>query len=248
MLIFTLIIFILLILLKGLIPTVKWTFIHPWVLSEFNVTNFPTTYLVSFQFTSKAVCWDSSQPRQRFSIHPNYRNQDKSFLSVSTQSANPFQTRHDYANIENRHPIQPISSPLQKLMQTPPLLHQMKSQNDHSPSNQSAPGSVVPYLCSLLFFCNIPLPTFHLLKNTPYCLPITPGVFQPNYQTAQPTDCCLTPYKLNLASNRPVIVRLSTAQVFLPFTRLFESSYSFRWSRSSKDGLKAETLHSSPVQ
>lgn len=269
MLIFTLITFFLFTTVIVIITNENWTLTHPWCLSQFEVTNFPTRWFIWLTFSGTLECSSSSQSETRFPIQLSHQNQDKGFPSVSANSAYPNQSWHGFTSLESRQPVLPILPPCQNQLQMSPQPLQAKPNTDHSPSNQSAPDSAVLIPYGLVVSSDLPLSAFLSITNTLCGLPTAHGVLQANHHAAQrivfflaPIDFSLglidlhvaiidlssAPNEKNIASNRTVIVRPSPAHVLLPIKGSFVYFCSFGWSSPSMDITLPEVLHSSLVR
>ena len=276
MLIFTFITCILLPLFKVFIPIVNRAFAHPWHPVQFKVVDFPTEYFICFPFSSEVVCCGSPQPQREFPVQPFNPDLGNGFQPVSTHSANPIQSPPDYSSIENCHSAQPILPVSPKQMQMSLQPQQVNSQNDHSPSNQPAPGSVNSNHSNLVNSSALPSSAFRSITNPPSNLPTTHRAWHTNNLTAKPNvinfasnDFCLAinelysaPNNLSLvpndlslaliefhhASKRTIIIRLSPVQVLLPFTGYSIYLRFLSWSRPILGVSPIEVLHSPFIQ
>lgn len=177
MLIFTLVTFIFLNLVKVLTPTVNWTFPRRWYPSQYKVEDSPPQDFISFPSSSKSVCSFITQPERRFPIQPPQSYQDNSFPSIFTQLAVPHQSQFGYSSMENYHPMQSATQVHPRQIQLSPQPHQENPLTDHIHFNQPASGLIVIPRCSSMTFLVSP----YLLSAQSYTpktvcqQPIQPG-------------------------------------------------------------------------
>ena len=230
MLLFLLTTFILIILIKVLTATANWAFTHPWCFNQFRAADCPTQCSICFLSPSKSVCSCLTQPERWFPVHLFNSDQDKSWATFSTHSANPKQSQPGVTSKQDRHPMQPMPSARPKMPVISLHPHQAKPHTDHSPSNQPAPSSIIPTQCGMVLFSDMPLSPYHSITNTSCSLVTAHAPWQPYNHTAQPKDCflapkdfylasrdwCLAQIELNLASSRTITFRMPTGGFYSP--------------------------------